>query len=121
MERQLTILAVIILNIVLYGGLLLLLMTPGSSTYVYPSVFAIMIISNVLAYFACKRWPEQRLVWSVGFAIVPFFFGIRALYLGSGMIGWAAPIGYGVYIFLTSSYAGYYGVIAKLKAEGKTE
>lgn len=121
MERQLTILTVIVLNFILYGGLLLLLMTPNSSTYVYPSVFAVMIISNVLAYFACKRWPDQRVIWSVGFAIVPVAIGLRALYLGSNMIGWAAPIGYGIYIFLTCSYAGYYGVIARLKKEEKEE
>jgi peptidoglycan/LPS O-acetylase OafA/YrhL len=117
LQRDLTLISLFILNAILYGGVYLMLTSPGGAGFVYPSVFLIMILTNLIAYFASKRWPEQRILWSLGFGIVPVFLGLYNLLSDSSLAAWLAPVGFGIYIILTCSLAGYYGVIAKLKKE----
>lgn len=117
MQRDLTLLAIFILNILIYGAIYLMLTSPGGLQYVYPSVFIIMIMTNILAYFSSKRWPEERVFWSLGFGVIPVFLGLYNLVNDADLVAWLAPIGFGLYIILTCSMAGYYGVVAKLKSE----
>ena len=117
MQRDLTLLAIVLLNILIYGSVYLMLTSAGGMQYVYPSVFIIMILTNVLAYFSSKRWPEERVFWSLGFGIIPIFLGFYNLINGADLAAWLAPVGYGIYIILTCSLAGYYGAVAKLKTE----
>jgi hypothetical protein len=76
-----------------------------------------MILTNLLAYFSSKRWPEERVFWSLGFGIIPIFLGLYNLAAGAALTAWLAPVGYGIYIILTCSVAGYYGAVARLKNE----